>query len=283
MSRKEHQNTGQESYRIRPQDIDRIEVNRWERDVTISYKLRPHAIPRYEERGDISGFSDSSMRRLAFVAQNTTTDFSHMVTLTYPSEFPCDGKKVKQQLNVFLQRLRRKGIKYLWFLEWQRRGAPHFHVLIDGLNGLTKGELSNAWYEIVGSGDEKHLRAGTRLEKMRNKEGGRHYAVKYSYKRYQKQVPEGYTNVGRLWGHSQSVAPKVRATKEIYSLMELLRLFEQDSWIVQAIHNWLEGETEFPPTLVFGINNQLALIDQEIVKQVNDEQGIMELEAIEHG
>ena len=164
-------------------------------------------------RGDVVKFSDKSLRRLAFVASNTSVDFDVMVTLTYPGEFPTDGKRVKANLNAWLTWLRGEfdGVSYLWFLEFQKRGAPHFHVLIANgfkVSGDIKRDVSERWYRIVGSGDERHLVAGTRVEKVREKDGARRYAVKYAQKAEQKTVPDEYRSVGRFWGHSRDVKPE---------------------------------------------------------------------------
>jgi hypothetical protein len=168
----------------------------------------------FVQRGDIMEISRDSLRRLAFVANNADCNFRSMMTLTYPSEFPMNGKEVKRHLDVFLKRLRRHcpGVLYLWFLEFQLRGAPHFHVLLNiGLpenprdRQLEYKWLSRTWYKIVGSQDEYHRLAGTRLEGLRSADGGRHYAVKYAGKTYQKIIPEGFRDVGRFWGHSRAL------------------------------------------------------------------------------
>ena len=74
------------------------------------------------------------------------------------------------------------------------------------------------WYRIVGSGDEKHLQAGCRTERLRKPDGARRYVVKEATKMYQKVVPAEYRNVGRFWGCSRAVMPtaiaSVRATED---------------------------------------------------------------------
>lgn len=158
----------------------------------------------------ITEFSDKSRKRLAFVAANTGVLFESMVTLTYPNEFPSDGAMVKRHLVSFLKKLSRRydGCEYLWFMEFQARGAPHFHIMLAGIdNGLIDvGWCAAVWYLIVDSGDYKHLQAGTRWEKLR-KPGGR-YAVKYGSKMRQKNVPEAYRNCGRFFGYSVNVEPE---------------------------------------------------------------------------
>jgi hypothetical protein len=169
------------------------------------------------ERGAITEFSKASRKRLAFVASNSPVDFTTMVTLTYPSEYPRDGAEVKRDLRAFLDYCRRVWDKpeYLWFLEFQKRGAPHVHLLLDipwpgdreRVNRMRLG-VAAAWYRQVASGDEKHFYAGTSTEKLRNPDGGKRYAVKYAMKMKQKAVPPDYWHCGRFWGHSRGVKPQ---------------------------------------------------------------------------
>ncbi len=62
--------------------------------------------------------------------------------------------------------------------------------------------MSGAWWRIVGSGAEAHLKAGTRVESWRGPLV--RYALKYMRKsrdkEYQHRVPDGYVHVGRWWG-----------------------------------------------------------------------------------
>lgn len=177
--------------------------------------------------GTIKEFSRKSRQHLAFVAQNTESEFDRMVTLTYPNVFPDNGTECKRHLGAFIQFLRRRKVtSYLWFMEWQRRGAPHFHVLIEGGNGIDRFNVSESWYNIVGSDDEKHLRAGTRIETGRSSRGLHRYAVKYAQKLQQKEVPKNFRDVGRLWGCSRNVYPKPFSTISVdseESLSSLLR------------------------------------------------------------
>lgn len=161
--------------------------------------------------------SKKSRKRLAFVANNTTVVFRTMLTLTYPKEYPTDGKTVKAHLNTFLTWCRRYFISpsYLWFLEFQKRGAPHIHILLDyplprdpDKRVVLFYTVARKWYETVGSGDVSHRAAGTRCERIRKPDGAARYCLKYAYKTEQKCVPEQYRNVGRFWGCSRDVTPK---------------------------------------------------------------------------
>ena len=170
-------------------------------------------------RSTVKELSYQSRLRMMRTARNMPT-FPNMLTLTYPSEFPADGKLVKYHWRLFREWLQRQGCTTgFWFLEFQKRGAPHFHVFLP-INVCHKS-VARRWYEIVDSGDEKHLRAGTRIEALRNSEGAASYASKYATKCEQKEVPVDYQNVGRFWG-----------------LWGIKNLFSEnsDSWSQDSVH-----------------------------------------------
>jgi hypothetical protein len=66
--------------------------------------------------------------------------------------------------------------------------------------------VSESWYQIVGSGDERHLRAGTQVVRVKSWRGARGYAAKYLGKLETLQTSAGREagqpsgNIGRLWG-----------------------------------------------------------------------------------
>jgi len=195
-----------------------VSVEIFKRDVRVHRRGVLHKGNRgvAPKRSNIKTLSRKSRMRLAFIANNTDVVFKTMVTLTYPSHYPSDGKLVKAHLNTFLTWARRvlSHPSYLWFLEFQKRGAPHVHILIDSALSTDKAErvavynkVAQRWYGIVGSGDEHHLRAGTRVERIRKPDGAARYALKYAYKCEQKIVPARYRNVGRFWGCSRDVRP----------------------------------------------------------------------------
>lgn len=148
-------------------------------------------------RKPITQLSESSMRKMKLHVRNMP-QANYIITLTYPREFSSDGKEVKHHLELMREWFRYRGVSAFWFLEFQARGAPHFHLFTD--NPVQARELSRKWYEVVGSKDEKHLRAGTQIQKIRKPHAIAAYAAKYATKSEQKTVPEGYRNVGRFWG-----------------------------------------------------------------------------------
>lgn len=166
-------------------------------------------------RKPITEWTTKSRRACETHIRNLPMDsIKAMATLTYPKEFPVDGKRVKRDLDNLKKRLKRRGINGVWFFEFQKRGAPHYHMYLDGYPLAGVKMIANAWYEIVGSGDPKHLEwhLGTLsgrpcLEYMRKPHAASWYASKYAVKAEQKEVPENFRNVGRFWGHWGGLKP----------------------------------------------------------------------------
>jgi hypothetical protein len=148
-------------------------------------------------RQKVAGFSEESKRRMRFTFRNVV-GLRVLLTLTYPGEFSTDGREVKRHWDNMRRWLARRGVGGAWFMEFQARGAPHFHCFLTG--EVSKEQVAAAWFRIVGSGDDRHLRAGTRVEALRELHAAGAYAAKYLNKQEQKEVPEGFSDVGRFWG-----------------------------------------------------------------------------------
>jgi hypothetical protein len=165
-----------------------------------------------------------------------------MVTLTYPADWLTvvpDGKTAKRHLQAFRKRYVKawgEDIPAVWKLEFQDRGAPHFHLLMVPPHGKAripgararkaawvgaglsfKRWLSAVWADIVDHPDpaekEKHLGAGTNVnysEGLRASDPKRVavYFTKHGSfrkKEYQHCVPEPWRapgkGPGRFWGY----------------------------------------------------------------------------------
>lgn len=129
-----------------------------------------------------------------------------MGTLTYPEGL--HWRDCKRHWRALMARLARRcqrqhltGWSVCWFVEFQRNGRPHFHFFTD--LWVPRDWLAQAWFEIVGSRDPKHLAAGTRIETLRaGRSGTISYARKYAAKLDQKTLPALLENsgIGRWWG-----------------------------------------------------------------------------------
>lgn len=151
-------------------------------------------------RGRVHGFSRASRRRLLRkLGEVNQAAVPLFVTLTYPAVWPSDSADWKTHFDRWCKRLHRAfpAAGLIWRLELQRRGAPHYHCLVWGADyAALLAWASRAWYECVGSGDERHLRAGVRVERIRTWRGVRSYAGKYMGK----PSNGDWADLGRIWG-----------------------------------------------------------------------------------
>lgn len=177
-----------------------------------------------------------SRLRSAFALGNAETSWLAMATLTYRVN-PADYASVRDDWTRFKDRLRKKwkSPEWGWILEFQRRGAAHFHVFLGsggelgkGLNSEAtvtrkrKGQeteilagpianwISETWIDIVGDNDPKFLKfqRGGIVEKMRSPDAAGRYAAKEAAKRVQKVAP---WEVSQWWGMSNSIRPDERS------------------------------------------------------------------------
>ncbi|MEM7093670.1 MAG: hypothetical protein AAF567_11765 [Actinomycetota bacterium] len=142
-----------------------------------------------------------------------------MVTLTYPGDWMSlapTASASSAHLRAFRHRLERATGPAHAILkrEFQRRGAPHWHCMVplpSVVGEVPVAEwISSAWFEVVGSGDPRHLRAGTGVDWSHGVRAidpvrvARYFAG-YSTtrsKQYQDRPPELWIeagSVGRFW------------------------------------------------------------------------------------
>jgi hypothetical protein len=160
------------------------------------------------KRGEVMLFSEKSRQRLRLSLAKVDQRRSGRPifgTLTYPMDFPVDAEIFKRHLKMFSQRFIRAfpDAGFHWKLEFQERGAPHFHPIFWKLSNdhefmrRFRAWLACSWFEIVGSGDERHLRAGTSADVVESQLGIIRYVSGYVSK--SDQSKPGF-RVGRYWG-----------------------------------------------------------------------------------
>jgi hypothetical protein len=181
------------------------------RGVKFQASALPKSQPEPPVRTNITGFSDNSRRRLRFVAVNAFPALNSQFLLTYHNKFPLDGKESKKHLNAFLVGFRRAfpGAPYLWILEFQGRGAAHYHLFTNvPTTEENRLRLASIWCKIVDSDDVDLLNFHSRPQNFISWDMGTgSYVAKYLEKERQKDVPENYKNVGRFWGASRGLVP----------------------------------------------------------------------------
>lgn len=183
-------------------------------------------------RGRVEGFSRRSRQRMMEAgAKLLSKVLPVMLTVTYGREWPSEPEVWKQHLNSLWKRIERKfkGVSGMWKLEPQKRGAPHFHLLVWGESRIDWQWLAVAWAEIihgvelpgdypvapfavgakwfrqwaealdVGAEVKLSLAAGVRAEAVRSKRGVKAYLSK-KYMGKEVELPGDWKNPGRMWG-----------------------------------------------------------------------------------
>ena len=138
-------------------------------------------------RDVVNEFSAAARRRLLalFNRMDLRSVKAVFLTLTYGQEFP-SPRDAKRHLRRFLERLRRRwpGCSAVWRLEFQERGAPHFHLVLFGLPYVPKEDMQALWAECVPVSMWDHSGAElrypfTRIEMIESKRRLLSYVSKY--------------------------------------------------------------------------------------------------------
>lgn len=234
--------------------------------------------------GEIHEWSPRSRSRMAELVGSL--DYSEwtrkdgtlaMVTLTLPGWWQAvapDGKTFKKLLKRFEMRWRRAvgDWRCLWKLEFQGRGAPHWHSLmrVPALVGRKTFEewLSQTWADVVGASDEidrckikdrsesseysRHLAGGTGVDYSgKDFSDPRrismyflgHSAKTTDGKEYQHKVPSEWKEPGkgpgRFWGNPGlvSAAREIEVTeRDAVQLARVLRKVKRGrAWTVKVL------------------------------------------------
>lgn len=178
-------------------------------------------------RGEIHDFSKQSRGRLLDLFHTLEVKRKPIfVTLTYARGWP-DARTAKNHLRALFKRVERKleGQRFsaVWRMEFQERGAPHFHIIFFDLPFIYKLTWQYWWEEITGSPEPF-----TRVERLNNTRHMMSYVSKYVAKvdkqdektgfnspTYLAAYVDGYDDlIGRLWGYyNKSALPFAELTE----------------------------------------------------------------------
>lgn len=208
-------------------------------------------------RALIRAFSDKSRRlfRLRFAQIEWPERLRLLfITLTYPGDYPKDPVLWKRHLHAYWKAWRRRwccsrrprgqrrkhkcdGPYGAWALEFQKRGAPHFHLcLVAPANvpdELVQAWSAEAWYRIAGAGDERHLRQHRKREHCKRADGPRGLGVylrKEITKGRQKELPQWLIDASEgaglwwgIWGFDPAINERAISDDEFQTLRRLTR------------------------------------------------------------
>lgn len=175
------------------------------RKIDPARKFAPYTLK--EDAGKIRSFSRRSRSRLnKKIATIRKSEIPCFVTLTYHEQYPTDFEEFKYHLHKLFANLHNKFPAFgaIWKLEFQKRGAPHYHLLVWGVSVEDlKGYIPVIWNKIAGYESTEHLAwhngelgHGNKhcVQEINSWNGVTSYAAKYFSK-----VDETLRS-GRIWG-----------------------------------------------------------------------------------
>jgi hypothetical protein len=193
---------------------------------------------RTHTRGSCVGLSERSRRRLirklAQLNERAQSYRPLFVTLTYPAHWPEDWHAWKRHLERFCRALlyRWPLACVIWRLEYQDRGAPHFHLIVLGVDFIHFSWVAQKWVKATQTSSKEHLAAGTETRRARSWGETRSYAAKY----VAKQTPQQFDGpAGRHWG--------IYGRENLPIYLSTVRL---PRWVWLALRDELAGDLPGP-------------------------------------
>lgn len=137
------------------------------------------------------------------------------IHLTYPSEYPLNWRLWKLNLKEFKRLLMKRfpAAEGMWKLELQKRGAPHFHIILDLRSRCRIDRLRQwcdaAWARIAHQDDVYQGKYAVRVEPIFSIRHALNYAAKYCGKVQLAPLKDDQTpltaadlgdTMGRQWG-----------------------------------------------------------------------------------
>jgi len=129
-------------------------------------------------RGKITGFSAQSRGRLFDIFNSMELRNPVIfITLTYEKDMT-NAQTAKAHLRSFIKRLQRlyqnRKMAFVWRMEFQERGAVHFHIMAFDLPFTPKETIKSMWAQVIGGYDPF-----TRIEMIYSSKKTMNYVSKY--------------------------------------------------------------------------------------------------------
>lgn len=204
-----------------------------------SDKKRRHEQSRRQQGGGVRGkvqtLSNPSRRRFIHEARGIM-GLCWELTLTYPAKFPtgqAGGATVRRHWDGFRRWLVQQKVGGISMQEFQARGAPHRHVLLNRQVDLDAARIR--WHQLLKTDDPEHRQYGVIGGPLRKHP---HAMIHYLAKPEQKLPPPDFGNVGRYWsvfgpvekhsverivGKIEKVAPLIRVVRHLERKARLTR------------------------------------------------------------
>ena len=197
------------------------------------------------KRGVIKDFSKQARLRLMKKLMSLSQAPKHFITLTYPAVYPADASEWKRHLHNFFRALHEKYPEhwFVWKLEPQERGAPHFHLMGDlgvRMDAASIYRLLRViWWEVVGAtGDNgrKHFLRGVQVENLEDSGHKKtsNYISKYIGKPQNAEDMPEWSRPGRFWGISN------RKNMPAFQWEQISLELSCSVWLKRLVRRWMK-------------------------------------------
>jgi len=195
-------------------------------------------------RGEVVGFSRESRKRLMQLFASLDSSIflanSTFITLTYHREWSDDPAVWKDDLRRFIQKLERAYGPHplIWRLEFQKRAAPHWHLIVIGDRPVTRAWVIGAWAPIAHKNSEFRGEYGVDVQPLDSIEKVGVYVAKYVAKNMTGTIPR---SCGRVWGvrHAANLPITLLQTDLDYTSGDQLKAAMIDTMDPEKVHPWL--------------------------------------------
>ena len=197
--------------------------------------------PERKKRGAIKHFSKRARFRLfEFLAKidNNLKIQPLFVSLTYHHGHQNSNLKTKNQLHNFLVQLRNfdPDVQFIWRFEYQKRGAPHYHLIIfPGPTEHYQNEtsysitISKIWHFVADPTSRKHVEYGCKVVTIHSYREACCYLSKYIAK---ENIELADHNEGKFYGNSRNLPIKIH---------KIVGHFDEESAVlIKKLFNWMK-------------------------------------------
>ncbi|MBA7533511.1 hypothetical protein ES705_25751 [subsurface metagenome] len=227
---------------------------------------------RSAPRGNIQEFSKKSRFRLFHLMSkidNKLLTEPLFITLTYHHGHHRVHSNTKGQLHHFLVRLRQLSphVEYIWRIELQKRGAPHYHLIIfpsilDKPNNKINFSImvSKIWHSIADPDSRAHKEYGCKIKVINSYREACAYISKYVGKY---NPNEDSVKVGRHWGNSRNLPFRISShvTTNRSGAKELIEILRR--WLME------HGKKQYACEEYFNIMRpQVIFISSEMFEEI---------------
>jgi len=213
------------------------------------------------KRGQIVGFSPEARYRLAkeLSAIDWPVTPAH-ITLTYGQNWPKDPKAHLAAIRKFC--MRDSGWCGVWRLEFQKRGAPHFHLLLFGCTEASEDRFRR-WWSRRSRNDSQHAFKATYRDAGR----ASWYLALHSTK--DTQAPR--IKVGRWWGWIDRDRVRSFRRRENIGTLSLIQRYRLARIARRLTKGKIRPSTNQNFSLFLNYHNQMRLLHYlETVDPIGD-------------